>query len=261
MKRQVDFFIVGAQKAGTTALAYMLNQHPEICIARDKETHYFDNEDNINWSQPDYSDFHSEFNWSKGHKRYGDATPIYLFWPNAMERISNYNQHAKIIAGLRHPAYRAYSHWRMEMSRGNETLEFDQAISQHGRARLLQSNRNAQRLFSYIERGFYSGQVERLLKLFPRSRIFLYRTDHLWAEPNLILESILQFLNISANPVGLCQRSYHPPTYNYLNSAMTEDNIQSLLNLYSLDIRLTQDITGIDLSDWQDLRYREPMKP
>ena len=38
----VNFLIVGAQKAGTTALSSFLSQHPEICFAHNKEVHLFD---------------------------------------------------------------------------------------------------------------------------------------------------------------------------------------------------------------------------
>ena len=36
-----EVYLIGAQKAGTTTLAYLLAQHPDICIAKNKEPHYF----------------------------------------------------------------------------------------------------------------------------------------------------------------------------------------------------------------------------
>ena len=42
---KVDFFIVGAPKAGTTSLYHYLNEHPEIVMSRQKETDYFSDED------------------------------------------------------------------------------------------------------------------------------------------------------------------------------------------------------------------------
>jgi hypothetical protein len=34
-------YLIGAQKAGTTSLAFLLQQHPQISVSTPKETHYF----------------------------------------------------------------------------------------------------------------------------------------------------------------------------------------------------------------------------
>ena len=36
-----DFIIAGSAKSGTTALHYMLDQHPGVCMSDVKETNYF----------------------------------------------------------------------------------------------------------------------------------------------------------------------------------------------------------------------------
>ena len=36
-----EVYLIGAQKAGTTTLAYLLSQHPNICVAKTKEPHFF----------------------------------------------------------------------------------------------------------------------------------------------------------------------------------------------------------------------------
>ena len=42
MARRIDFIIAGVQKAGTTSLDAYLRQHPDICMAKKKEPHFFD---------------------------------------------------------------------------------------------------------------------------------------------------------------------------------------------------------------------------
>ena len=37
-----NFFIVGAQKAGTTSLYHYLNQHPQVYMSPRKEPHFFE---------------------------------------------------------------------------------------------------------------------------------------------------------------------------------------------------------------------------
>jgi hypothetical protein len=97
--------------------------------------------------------FHEHFEWSQtsGVIR-GEATPIYMYWPNAMERICRYNAAAKLILCLRHPAYRAHSHWRMEIMRSAETLSFENAISRAGRRRVRNAEGGVHRVYSYVER-------------------------------------------------------------------------------------------------------------
>lgn len=101
-ERRLDFFVVGVQKAGTTALHEMLSRRPDIQMASGKEVHFFDDE-TINWNEPDCDRLHSRFSWKPARVR-GEATPITIYWPNALERLHAYNPNAKIIVALRHPA-------------------------------------------------------------------------------------------------------------------------------------------------------------
>ena len=128
--------------------------------------HFFDDE-TIDWVRPDYERFHKAFK-KDGTRQAFDATPIYLFWPSAIERLQAYNPEAKLIFLFRNPIERAFSHWCMEWARKRETLPFDQAIRE-GRQRVRTSEK-ALRTFSYVERGFYGKQVRQLLTHCPRSR-------------------------------------------------------------------------------------------
>ncbi|MGP3699493.1 hypothetical protein [Rhodobacter sp. NSM] len=71
-----------------------------------------------------------------------------------------------LILPLRDPVERAHSHWRMEVARGNESLSFSEAIRE-GRARVARNGR----VFTYVERGFYGAQLERLETCFPREQV------------------------------------------------------------------------------------------
>src|SRR5690606_2300359 len=57
-----------------------------------------------------------------------EATPIYMYWRAAPERIAAYNASMKLILILRNPAERAVSQWEMEFSREAETENFDIAL-------------------------------------------------------------------------------------------------------------------------------------
>ena len=126
------FFIAGAQKSGTTALDRFLRRNPAVQMATPKELHFFD-DDRLDWSRPDYNRLHRSFQPGDPHRVKGEATPAYLYWPPALERIRTYNPEARIIVSLRHPTFRAFSHWRMASQRGREALSFAASISSSAR--------------------------------------------------------------------------------------------------------------------------------
>ena len=159
-KNRIDFIIIGVQKAGTTALDTYLRKHMEIEMGEIKEVHFFDNDKYFINEKIDYKEYHKYFNFSCDKKVFGETTPIYIWWKDSIKRIFNYNKNIKLIIILRNPINRAFSHWNMEVSRKNEFRDFYSCISENK----LDEKQN--KITSYIERGFYSEQIENLLKCF-----------------------------------------------------------------------------------------------
>ena len=124
-------------------------------MASRKEVHFFDTEENFTESPPDYSNYHAWFSPLLSHRVLGEATPIYMYWNQAPNRMHAYNPDMKIVIMLRCPIQRAFSHWNMERTRGNETLSFWEALM-HEKARLDLALPNQQRVYSYVDRGFYT---------------------------------------------------------------------------------------------------------
>jgi hypothetical protein len=225
-------------------------------MPRVKEIHHFDDETNVDWERPDHSRLHSFYDWSLTALR-GEATPIYCYWPHAMERIKKYNPEAKLIMAIRHPFHRALSQWRMETARGREHLPFAEAISATGRDRLSGTG-GFHRVYSYVERGFYGPQIERLYRLFPRNNVYVYRTDDLWREPSATLTSIEIFLGLPP----ILARSVKPCYITPVPSAgyRVDPSVLRYLNeKFAPDIRRTANLTGLDLADWLE-GYAEPMR-
>jgi hypothetical protein len=256
----VDFFVVGVQKGGTTALDTFLRRHPGIQMAGRKEVHHFDDE-SIDWSAPDHRKLHEQFDWSIPNVIRGEATPIYCYWPNSMERLRRYNPGAKLIMGLRNPIYRAYSHWKMEKKRGADDIYFNLAIGRFGRARVREEPGGVHRVYSYVERGLYAGQIDRLFALFPREQVHFFRTDALWLRPGETLGAIQDFLGLAQDDLADGTAQYMVPIdATELGQMPTHHQTLDVEPLFGDDIRRTQKLTGIDLSDWFDPFYREPMK-
>ena len=206
MSPKIDFIVAGVQKAGTTALFDYLSDDAAYGLSKTKEVHFFDDETQ-NWSEPDYSAYHAQFDWSRPAIR-GEATPIYIYWPRALERIAAYNPAIKLIIMLRDPVERAWSHWRMETSRGVESHPFSWCIRE-GRRRLFDAQPwGAHREFSYVERGFYGEQLERALALLPREQLLVLQADDLRSRPADALGAVAEFLNGPA-PVAVEGRDVH----------------------------------------------------
>ena len=125
---KINFVIGGTQKGGTSALDSFLRQHPEICMPESKkELHYFDREENFA-GKPNYKKYHANFKPGPAHRVIGEATPIYMYWNAAPQRIRDYNPEMKWILVLRNPVERAFSAWNMETKRGAENLPFREAV-------------------------------------------------------------------------------------------------------------------------------------
>lgn len=163
---KVDFTICGTQKSGTSALDAYLRDHPQICMAGRKELHFFDNEDLFQNNAPDYSVYHSSFSPSQRHQLLGEATPSYMYWHGAAERMRQFNAGMKLIVLLRNPVERAFSHWNMERLRNVEPLSFRDALQNEGNRRRaalpLQD-----RVYSYMEPGILYGTTAKTVGLFP----------------------------------------------------------------------------------------------
>jgi len=237
---RVDFIVVGAQKAGTTALFDYLLDDPAYALSKIKEVHFFDDE-NVDWAKPDYDAYHTQFDWSAPAIR-GEATPIYLYWPRSLERIAAYNRDVKLIVMLRDPVERAWSHWRMETSRGVETHPFAWCIRQ-GRARLFEAEPwGAHREFSYVERGFYGEQIERLFSIFPREQVLILQADELRRAPTGTLGRVNSFLGApSAAPVD--HRDVH--VGQDIGGQLNEDDDAFLREVYAEDMARLSALTGI----------------
>ncbi|MCS6917804.1 MAG: sulfotransferase domain-containing protein [Chitinophagales bacterium] len=197
-----NFLCVGAQKAGTTTLDQILRQHPDIFLPRKvKETKFFVFADRYAKGAAWYEqEFFSEWN---GQKAVGEVDPAMMFEEPAAGRIAEtLGRNVKLIFLLRHPATRAYSHYLMSRRRGFETLSFQEALQAEPQRLQQDSDRRLQ--FSYLARGYYAGQIERFLKLFPRDHmLFLIMEEDLIRNRSLTFRRIQEFLDVPVRPLNL----------------------------------------------------------
>src|SRR6476660_7268349 len=132
---RVGFLIAGVSKAGTSSLYYLLQQHTNIGLSVVKEVKFF-NDITVDWCNPNYNLYHRYFPCMLGKIILGEATPGYIYWPEALKRIKVYNPDMRLIFLFRDPIERAYSSWCHNKRAGRrEPLTFAEAI-RSGRARV-----------------------------------------------------------------------------------------------------------------------------
>lgn len=241
--KRVDFLVIGAQKAGTTALFDYLAELPRLELPSVKEAHFFDDEDQVNWSDPDYESYHRLF--TDPTRLWGEATPIYCYWPNALERIRVYNPAIKLIFLTRDPVQRAWSHWKMEYARGKETKPFAWCIRE-GRARMAQAlpYPGFHRVYSYVERGFYGRQLARLLEFFPRDQLLVLNSEELKSDPTAALVKICRFLGVGLIPGPVASRISRPAAEIHYPSTLTDEDVTFLQRLYRDEIGRFRHLSG-----------------
>ena len=200
-----SFLILGAQKSGTSSLYNCLRQHPSLRLPRIKEIHFFDLNfmRGLKWYERQFPK--SLFNPTKIT---GEATPYYLFHPAVAERVSIALPNAKLIVMLRDPTLRAYAHFQMSVSKGNETiLDFEAALAaEHerlqGEAEKLLADPGhfsfSHQKHSYYSRGLYCQQLNNWLRFFPRSQLHIIQSELFFDDPQRELDRLLLFLGLDS---------------------------------------------------------------
>src|SRR5215212_11726243 len=243
---KVDFVIGGTQKGGTSALDAFVRQHPQICMPADlKEVHFFDREEMFRGNKPEYANYHAHFDCHREHLVTGEASPIYMYWNSAPYRIWSYNPAMKWILILRNPIDRAYSAWNMERARGADTLPFDQAIAQEAdrcRAALPLQHR----VFSYADRGFYSGQGRRLFEIFGPENCLILLNEDLQQRHEQTLTTIFEFVGVDRSVRPNANRVFEHDYEQPLDPAIRS----RLLDTFYFDIKQLEHLLGRDLSAW-----------
>ncbi|MCU0526339.1 MAG: sulfotransferase [Elainella sp. Prado103] len=289
-----NFLIIGAAKAGTTSLSHYLSQHPQIYMSARKEPKFFAFEgEQVNPLDPanarsitDLSVYKQLFAGVKQEIAIGEVSPIYLTSMKAPYRIHHHIPDAKLIAVLRNPVDRAYSHFVHMIQKEVEPLtDFIQALDQpeHEINGFIRKR-------PYIDFGFYTVQLQRYFDLFPATQLKVCLYDDLQRDSIKFLQDIFQFLQVDdtfvpanlfkynasgipknrmlnrwltskANPWRALAKSLCPvwvrqslvkkvQQQNYVQTAMPIAARQQLIALYREDVLKLQDLIDRDLSMW-----------
>lgn len=184
-----NFLIIGAARAGTTAVHNYLRPHPDVFLASRKEIHFFDGrfDQGLDW-------YRSHFVGASAARAIGEATPTYLYSAEAPARMARTVPDARLVAILRNPVDRAYSHYWMNRWQGREKFSFGDAIA--AEQRRPDSEEGKVRKFTYLAPGRYLRQLDRVGEHYRREDLLVLLFDDLRDRPDETYGSICRFLQI-----------------------------------------------------------------
>ncbi len=204
MHYEPDFLIIGAARAGTTALHSYLRQHPEIFMPAVKEMNYFayagqdlavkgPGADFINNAVTDAPGYAAFFADAPDGSVTGEASPLYLYEHNAPRNIARLAPNTKLIAILRDPVEQAFSHF-MYATKSLVETEPDFAV-----ALGLEDERLAkgwQPLFGYSRFPRYGEQLARYYNHFPKAQVLILDYEAYQERPLEVLQEIMAFVGV-----------------------------------------------------------------
>jgi hypothetical protein len=207
-----DLFVIGAPKAGSTAVHGALATHPSIFMSNPKEPKFFLCGEQPPPSQTGPGDAHSRQEWIWRRGQYeslfepapdgvlrGESTPFYLWSADAHRRIAEVAPHAKLIAVVRDPVDRAYSNWTHAWTHGYEPVgDFVTATELEAE----RANAGWAPFWRYLDLGRYGRQLEHLYRYFPPEQVHLLRYRDLVDDPADSLAGIAAFLGIDPSGFG-----------------------------------------------------------
>lgn len=201
-----NFLVLGAAKAGTSALHQYLLQHPAIFLHPTwKEPRFFAYEgqpptycgpgdETFNRRTITTLDAYAAYFENVRHETaIGEVSPVYLYSERAPACIQHYIPQAKFIVVLRHPVDRAYSHFLQLVRDQREPLrDFAQALAAED-AR-VRANWEWSRYFRRV--GRYHEQLTRYFDHFDRRQFQIHLYEDFEADPVGMCRDIFRFLGV-----------------------------------------------------------------
>lgn len=223
------------------------------------------------------SDYERLFTLHTGQKILSEGSTSYLYSELAASEIQRYNPDAKIIIMLRNPVDRAYSHYLMALRFGYTSLPFKKALE----ADTQNPNKGWGKSELYLELGDYAPQIKRYLKLFDRKKIHFINYHYFAAHTQDAMNALYNFLQIDPIEIDFNEKKNvaRVPKSRVLNKILSDTGLKKrvpksltgilkktlfkedtpeldaetrnyLQKYYNQNILETQELSGLDLSDW-----------
>lgn len=215
------FLVLGAARSGTTSLHYWLAQHPDIAMSAIKEPNHFvfrpgpegptpciaDDRRLLAKSVPDRTAYERLFP-ATGVRAAGDASPLYLYTRETPELIAAAIPDARLVAVVREPVDRAWSHFvYVNDDLGAAAPEaFARAVQ-----RELPLGYEPYRTGTHFVRpSRYAEQLARYLAVFPRGQLLVLSYDVLVRDPAAALRQVCEHVGVDPSFAFETSVRYNP---------------------------------------------------
>lgn len=201
-----SFLVAGVAKSGTTSLAHYLRQHPDVFVAREKESHHFafagrdpgftgpgDDAEINRLVIPELDRYLRCFSDVRREKAVGEASVYYVYRPESLERALAFNPEMRFVVVLREPlarAYSAYSHNRRD--EWEPVGDFAAAVAEED-ARVANGWSYG---WHYARVSDYAPQLKAATQIIPDGQLHLVLYDELVERPVETLQGLFRFLDV-----------------------------------------------------------------
>lgn len=223
MKRNVrqHFIGIGVPKSATRWIFECLNEHPDVCASRPKETHFF--------LEPhsDTTGYAQYFSHCKAEPVTGEFSPRYLYSDTALNETAHHYPNARLIVCLRNPVDRLISRILFNQSRGQH-----RDVSLEATIEKMLGNQEHE----MMHYGRYASYLQRWLAVFPRKQVLILIYEDIEKDPRAFIQRVYQFVgaDVDFTPSSLTQRKnvtlaqkYYFPQIRWLISKMKKRAVQS----------------------------------
>lgn len=173
------FLYLGPDKSGSTWLYEVLMQHPECYVAPCKDIYYFDQYYNRGMAW--YESFFK--NVPEDVMAVGELSHGYLFSEDAADRIKKDLPNVQLMATLRNPIERSFSHYLYLLSSGLVTGSFEEVLE--ARPGVVRSSLYAKPVAFYLEK-------------FGKEQLHILLFDDLKKDPKAFAEHVFGILGLSS---------------------------------------------------------------
>ena len=203
-----NFLILGAARCGTTSLHYYLAEHPDVCMSSIKEPNFFlfeqtsagpqrciDDERIVTKSVPDRDRYERLF--ATRAAAVGEASPLYLYTRETPTLIQSTVPHARLIAIVREPVERAWSHFAYVYDDlGADAIPMFQRTVDDEIGKPYEPYRTGTH---FLRLSAYAEQLDRYRDVFPADQLLVINYDDLIRRTSETLARICAFLGIDAS--------------------------------------------------------------
>lgn len=235
-----SFYLLGAQKSGTTSLFRHLAKHPCVLEPMGKEIHFFweNYHKGLAWYESWFPGAGTKKADCSGPCLTGDGSTGYLFEPHTPARLHSYTPDAKFVAILRNPIDRAFSAYQHEVRRRGETRSFNEVIQDElswmdkEHQYVLDHPHTFSRKYhfrSHLRRGHYAEQLKRWFELFPPEHFLIMSGEEFFADPGAAYNKTVAFLGLPEHPMG----EYKKHNVGGYNSEIAPDTLAFLQEYFA----------------------------